>query len=149
MEFCSFGAIFVDFSETRDLFGIIFKFQGPNCKIRDCRLILKKMRGLSAKCQKSEFPGIVFLRKTHGPSPRVRGPRRPGPPWTDDHCRARELTGARPSAAPVPKSSDQGVGEGKDGQASSTTGLLRVGRRWRGVSPAAEPRLGRAAVRAH
>jgi hypothetical protein len=53
----------VDFSEARDIFGIIFYFQGPNCKIRDYGLILKKMRGLSAKCQKSEFPGFVFLKK--------------------------------------------------------------------------------------
>jgi hypothetical protein len=35
MDFWSFGAIFVDFSEARDLFGIIFQFWGPNCKIRD------------------------------------------------------------------------------------------------------------------
>jgi hypothetical protein len=67
----------VDFSKTRDLFGIIFNFQGPNCQIRDYGLILKKMRGLSAKCQKLEFPEFVFLKKN---------------PWTDGHCRTRELT---------------------------------------------------------
>jgi hypothetical protein len=39
----------VDFSEARDLFGIIFSIPGPNCKIRGCGLILKKLRGLSAK----------------------------------------------------------------------------------------------------
>jgi hypothetical protein len=50
----------VDFSESRDLFVIIFKFQGPNCKIRDYVLILKKMRGLSAKCQNQNFQDLFF-----------------------------------------------------------------------------------------
>jgi hypothetical protein len=53
----------VDFSEATDLFGIIFQNPGPNCKIMDCGLILEKMSGLSAKCQKLEFTGIVFLKE--------------------------------------------------------------------------------------
>jgi hypothetical protein len=39
----------MDFSEARDLFGIIFQFRGPNYKIRDCGLITKKLRGFFAK----------------------------------------------------------------------------------------------------
>jgi hypothetical protein len=65
----------VDFSEARDLFGIIFQIPGPNCKIMDCGLILEKPRGLNAKCLKLDFLGIVFLKETRGPSPQVRGPR--------------------------------------------------------------------------
>jgi hypothetical protein len=65
----------VDFSEARDLFIIIFQIPGPNCKIMDCGLISKKPRGLNEKYQKLEFSGIIFLKETHGPSPRVRGPR--------------------------------------------------------------------------
>jgi hypothetical protein len=89
----------VDFSEARDLFGIIFQIPWSDCKFLDCRLILEKPRGLSAKCPKLDFAGIVFLKET-------RGPRRPGPPWTGGHCHARELAGARPPAAPVSESSD-------------------------------------------
>jgi hypothetical protein len=86
----------------------------------DCGLILEKPRSLNVKCLKYDFPGIVFLNKTHGSSPRVHGLRRPGPPWTGGHCRSRELTGARPPAVPVPESSDRGVGERKGGPATDT-----------------------------
>jgi hypothetical protein len=64
----------VAFSKDRDLFGIIFQIPRPNCKIMNYGLISKKPRGLSAKCQKLEFLGIIFLMETHGPSPRVCGP---------------------------------------------------------------------------
>jgi hypothetical protein len=55
MIFLCFGAIFVDFSEARDLFGIIFQILGSNCKFLDYRLITKKHRGFFAK-----FPEILI-----------------------------------------------------------------------------------------
>jgi hypothetical protein len=61
-----------------------------------------------------------------------------GPPWTGGHCRSRELAGARPPAAPVPESSDRGVGEREGGPANSMAGLPRLGRQWKGGSPATE-----------
>jgi hypothetical protein len=42
----------VDFPEARDLFGIIFQILGPNCKIKDYGLILKKPRDLNEICPK-------------------------------------------------------------------------------------------------
>ena len=48
-EFFKFWSYFVDFSEARDLFGIIFQIPGFDCKFMHCGLILEKMRGLSAK----------------------------------------------------------------------------------------------------
>jgi hypothetical protein len=73
-EFLEFWSYFVDFSEARDLFVIIFQILGPNCKFLYCGLILEKLRGLSAKCPKLEFLGIIFLKETREPSPRARGP---------------------------------------------------------------------------
>jgi hypothetical protein len=104
----------------------------------DCGLILEKPRGLSVKSSKLDFLRIVFLKKTRGPSPRVRGLRRPGPPWTGGHCRSRELTGAQPPAVPVPESSDRGAGEREGRPANSMVGLPRLRRRWKSISPAAE-----------
>jgi hypothetical protein len=56
LEFCfkryeilKFRGYFVDFSEARDIFGIIFQFWGPLCETLDCGLISKKLRGLFAK----------------------------------------------------------------------------------------------------
>jgi hypothetical protein len=96
----------------------------------DCRLILEKLRGLSAKCPKLDLLGIVFLKKTRGPSPRVRGLRRPGPPWTGGHCRSRELAGARPPGVSVPESSFKPT--------NSMAGFPWLGRRWRGGLPVTE-----------
>jgi hypothetical protein len=48
-EFLKFWSYFVDFSEARDLFGIIFQIPRSNCKFLDCGLITKKHRGFFAK----------------------------------------------------------------------------------------------------
>jgi hypothetical protein len=104
----------------------------------DSGLILEKPRCLSVKCLKLDFPGIVFLKKTHGLSPRVRGLRWPGPLWTAGHCRSQELAGARPPAIPMLESSDRGAGERKGGPVNSMARLPRLGRRWKSVSPATE-----------
>jgi hypothetical protein len=92
----------------------------------DCGLILEKPRGLSVKCPKLDFPGIVFLKKNRGPSPRVRGLRWPGSPWTGGHCRSRELAGAQPPAISVPESSDRGAGE-REGGPRGFSFVLRTG----------------------
>jgi hypothetical protein len=61
-----------------------------------------------------------------------------GPPWTGGHCHSRELARALPLAAPVPESSDRGVGEREGAPANSMVGLPWLGRRWKGGSPATE-----------
>jgi hypothetical protein len=49
MNFWNFGAIFVDFSEARDLFVNIFRISDRTRKFVDRGLIIKKLRGFSAK----------------------------------------------------------------------------------------------------
>jgi hypothetical protein len=61
-----------------------------------------------------------------------------GPACTGGHCRSRELTRARPPTVSVPESSDRRAGEGEGGPANSMAGLPRLGRRWKGGSPATE-----------
>jgi hypothetical protein len=78
----------VDFSEARDLFGIIFQIPGPKCKFLDSGLILKKPWGPNAKCPKLDFPRIVFLKEN---------------PWTKSTC--PWTTGARPTGTPVHETS--------------------------------------------
>jgi hypothetical protein len=65
MNFWNFGAIFVDFSEARDLFVNILRISGRNAKIPDRGLISEKPEGLSAKSAKSG-PRVDF--------PKVQGP---------------------------------------------------------------------------
>jgi hypothetical protein len=65
MNFCNFGAIFVDFSEARDLFVNIFQIPGRTAKIPDRGLISEKPEGLSAKSAKSG-PRVDFP-KDQGP----------------------------------------------------------------------------------
>ncbi len=65
MNFLSFGAIFVDFSEARDLFVNIFRISDLTAKIMDRGLISENPRGLSAKSAKSG-PRVDFT-KVQGP----------------------------------------------------------------------------------
>jgi hypothetical protein len=96
----------VDFSEVRDLFVIIFQIPGSDCKFLDCGLILEKPSCLNEKCQKLEFPGIIFLKETRGPpEPRSTVDR----PWTA----ALSSSQLRPPAAPVSTGASQGAGEGE------------------------------------
>jgi hypothetical protein len=48
------------------------------------------------------------------------------PPYTNSHCHAWELTGARPPAASVPESYGQGAREGR--RAGELNGGVSVGR---------------------
>jgi hypothetical protein len=112
----------VDFFVARDLFVIIFQIPGSDCKFLDCGLILEKLRGLNAKCLKLDFPGIVFLKETHGPNPRVRGPPEPRSTVDRSWTVAPNSPELRPPAAPVYTGVGQGVGEEEWGAGSAVGG---------------------------
>jgi hypothetical protein len=65
MNFWSFGAIFMDFSEARDFFVNIFRISDLTAKIVDRGLISENLRDLSAKSAKSG-PRVDFT-KVQGP----------------------------------------------------------------------------------
>jgi hypothetical protein len=44
---------------------IFLKIRGASCKYVGCRLILEKMRGLSAKCQEIGFFRNYFIEEKH------------------------------------------------------------------------------------
>jgi hypothetical protein len=52
----------MDFSEARDLFGIIFQIPGSDYKFLDCGLILEKMSGLSAKLWNNRISDLFLNR---------------------------------------------------------------------------------------
>jgi hypothetical protein len=63
------------------------------------------------KIRKLDFLELILDGKIHGLGRRGCGPRRPGPPWTDSHCREPELVGARPPAPPVVEVAGRGAEE--------------------------------------
>jgi hypothetical protein len=94
----------------------------------DCGLISKKPRGLNEKCQKLEFPGIIFLKETRGPNPRVRGPQAAPVHGGLRSPSRRRLAGERSERRPVRGTSPR-LREKGEGTAVSLTGCKRGWRR--------------------
>jgi hypothetical protein len=110
MNFLNFGAIFVDFSEARDLFVNIFQILDQTEKFKDRGLIIKKPRGFSAKMPRiTEFRLFRFILQWE----------KRGPAWR----RGREVAREWPewgSGLPVLAGGDR---EGKRRCEELTTGL--------------------------
>jgi hypothetical protein len=91
----------VNFSEARDLFGIIFQIPGAFMKIGGLRVDTQEVQGPFCKVVRiKEFPDLIFNGKFHGPSPRCGGPRVApvhGGPRTPPR---RRFTGERPEWRP-------------------------------------------------
>jgi hypothetical protein len=121
-EFLKFQSYFVDFSEARDLFVIIFQIPGSDCKFFNCGLILERPRGLNAKCPKLDFLRIIFLKE-------VRGPLEPRSTVDRSWTAAPSSPELRPPAASVSTGAGEGAGEGEWGARSAVGGS--PGREWR------------------
>jgi hypothetical protein len=74
----------VDFSEARDLFGIIFQIPGAFMKICGLRVDIQEVHGPFCKVAEiKEFLDLIYNGKFHGPSPQCGGPAASsGPRWT-------------------------------------------------------------------
>jgi hypothetical protein len=102
-----------------------------------------------------KMPKIGFSRnyfakeKTSGPSPRVRGPRRPGPPWTSGHGRPRELTRPRPLATSGLKVTGEGAEEEEGSTGVLIPGSPGLGRRRSGGATAVKATTGKHSALAH
>jgi hypothetical protein len=74
----------VDFSEARNLFGIIFQIPGAFMKICGLRVDIQEVQGPFCKVVEiKEFPDLIYNGKFRGPSPRCGGPTTcSGPRWT-------------------------------------------------------------------
>jgi hypothetical protein len=91
----------------------------------------------------------LLKKKTHGPSPRVRGPRRPGPPWTGGHGRPRELAGAQPPAPLGLKVAGEGAGEEEGSTGVPILGSPGLGRRRSDDAMTVKAVVGKHSVSAH
>jgi hypothetical protein len=91
----------VNFSEARDLSGIIFQIPGAFMKIGGLRVDTPEVQGPFCKVARiKEFSDLIFNRKFRGPSPRCGGPR-----VAPVHCGPRtpprmRLAGERPERCP-------------------------------------------------
>jgi hypothetical protein len=94
----------MDFSEARDLFVNIFQISGRTEKIRDCGLILDKLRGLNEKWLGYLISKLFSNRKCRGLGPWLvdqrRGGQSTGPPWTSPRGRRQGSPKLGLAAAP-------------------------------------------------
>jgi hypothetical protein len=76
----------VNFSEARNIFGIIFQILGAFMKIGGLRVDTREVQGPFCKVTGiKEYPDLIFNGKFRGPSPLCGGPRaRTDPQWTAD-----------------------------------------------------------------
>jgi hypothetical protein len=126
----------MDFSEARDLFGIIFQIPRPKYKIMDYGLISKKPRGFFAKMLGNiEFQFFRFISQWKNPwtQSTLRGPQlRAGPRWTHmAEQTGKPLESGRDDALTC-RCSPTAARKGKGGMGDSPRGSPELGERWSG-----------------